>query len=962
MMKRVILLGALLGVGCLAQPPGPCNDGSLCTEGFACADRGGCAPAEQVAACEAKGELEACEVDGDPERVCMGGVCVPAGCGNGVRETGELCDDGNNRDGDGCSARCDSSELCGNGIKDTPLGEQCDDGNLADGDDCQHDCLLPRCGDGVVDVALAEACDDGAANGDLADAACRTDCQPRRCGDGIADLLAGEICDDRNQGAGDGCTPDCLSDETCGNGVLDRITGEVCDDGNRRELDGCSSRCSDEVLRWRKFGGEAPRPRAAGAATFDPGRQRAVFFGGSDGLFGEVGGDQRSDTWEWDGTWWQPILTDAAPTARRGTALAYDPASAHVVLFGGDTGIPRADTWRFDGRTWTEVVVATAPPARRDHVLVNAGPDTGLVVFGGSAGAAARGDTWRFDGTTWAEVPGAGPSARVGAAAAYDAVRGRLVLFGGLDDGGTALGDTWEFDGAGWSVRALVVAPPARAGATMVFDVAHGDVVMVGGRGSDAAPRADAWRFDGTTWTEVLGAGPSPRAQASAAYDSSRGQLVIFGGLGASNAYAGDTWLLDDSAWHAAPAPVLPVQRRRASMAYDPLRARVVMFGGATYGGFELGDTWEWDGARWTQVFPAHAPSVRRGAAMEFDPRAGKLLLFGGGIGLYNNVDHPIANYDDTWLYDGVDWVEATVAQRPYARMDPAMAYDPVGQRMVISGGMQGAENVLYWIIGDSWAFDGTSWTVVGNGTAPTRMRHAMAFDPASQQLVQYGGITYNPLGGVMPLSDTWTLDAADAWVLRGLEAGPLPRAEERMLLDPRRGAVMMHGGLPILGAGYNAFNDTWRLDADGWHDVSPDVRPPTTSASATAYDAARGEIVWFGGVHFNNILNETWVLGYQAVRAPETCVDGIDHDEDGAAACDDADCWAVCAPLCPMAPAPDAAACAPDAPACGDGTCTGAESCRSCPTDCAGCAATCGDGFCDAPEAAATCPGDCAA
>ena len=36
----------------------------------------------------------------------------------------EVCDDSNTEDGDGCSAACNSDEVCGNGVIDTPVGEQ----------------------------------------------------------------------------------------------------------------------------------------------------------------------------------------------------------------------------------------------------------------------------------------------------------------------------------------------------------------------------------------------------------------------------------------------------------------------------------------------------------------------------------------------------------------------------------------------------------------------------------------------------------------------------------------------------------------------------------------------------------------------------------------------------------------------------------------------------------------------
>src|SRR5689334_4158973 len=60
-------------------------------------------------------------------------------CGNAHPDSGEVCDDGNTLDGDGCSANCKSDETCGNGTLDTAAGEVCDDGNQRDGDGCSDD-------------------------------------------------------------------------------------------------------------------------------------------------------------------------------------------------------------------------------------------------------------------------------------------------------------------------------------------------------------------------------------------------------------------------------------------------------------------------------------------------------------------------------------------------------------------------------------------------------------------------------------------------------------------------------------------------------------------------------------------------------------------------------------------------------------------------------------------------------
>lgn len=71
-----------------------------------------------------------------------------AGCGNGELEFGEICDDGNRIDGDGCDHSC-SLEDCGDGLLQG--NEYCDDGNTQNGDGCNSDCELEfgDCGPGI---------------------------------------------------------------------------------------------------------------------------------------------------------------------------------------------------------------------------------------------------------------------------------------------------------------------------------------------------------------------------------------------------------------------------------------------------------------------------------------------------------------------------------------------------------------------------------------------------------------------------------------------------------------------------------------------------------------------------------------------------------------------------------------------------------------------------------------------
>jgi len=76
--------------------------------------------------------------------VCIMDMCSAIKCGDGVAQTGEECDDGNNVDGDGCQANCvlPPSPLCGNGARDP--GEQCDDSNSKNLDGCDASCKFEQ--------------------------------------------------------------------------------------------------------------------------------------------------------------------------------------------------------------------------------------------------------------------------------------------------------------------------------------------------------------------------------------------------------------------------------------------------------------------------------------------------------------------------------------------------------------------------------------------------------------------------------------------------------------------------------------------------------------------------------------------------------------------------------------------------------------------------------------------------
>src|SRR4051812_35663125 len=191
-----------------------------------------------TAACATQPSSAVCERSGI---VCPEGtkcaavqaVCIINDCGDGVVNAGEVCDDGNIINGDGCSSDCRSKESCGDGLVSSAGGELCDDGNTNDGDGCSHDCKsLEVCGNGIKD--FGEACDDGnTAPGDGCSANCKS---TESCGNGVVDTTVGEVCDP----PGPNCGATCRSVLACGNGVVD--VGEECDHG--QSLNGDDKDCT----------------------------------------------------------------------------------------------------------------------------------------------------------------------------------------------------------------------------------------------------------------------------------------------------------------------------------------------------------------------------------------------------------------------------------------------------------------------------------------------------------------------------------------------------------------------------------------------------------------------------------------------------------------------------------------------------------------------------------------------
>lgn len=103
-------------------------------------------------------------------------------CGNGIKEYGESCDDGNLNDSDACGNNCQIRKECQKEhLAAAPLGCRYEFNRNSDG--CQESYLLCniQCGDGKTNQATEE-CDDGnTVDTDF----CSNSCKKASCGDGM---------------------------------------------------------------------------------------------------------------------------------------------------------------------------------------------------------------------------------------------------------------------------------------------------------------------------------------------------------------------------------------------------------------------------------------------------------------------------------------------------------------------------------------------------------------------------------------------------------------------------------------------------------------------------------------------------------------------------------------------------------------------------------------------------------
>lgn len=275
-----------------------------------------------------------------------------------------------------------------------------------------------------------------------------------------------------------------------------------------------------------------------------------------------------------------------------------------------------------------------------------------------------------------------------------------------------------------------------------------------GGAFRDRLSAGAVW--DGTSWSATAPDNYPPETDAGNNYLAlcylPEAEHVVLHSGGNESTYPsnwGETWTWDGTDWTLEdPASGTPF-RKGASLGYCANAGHVVLFGGASAEGIPLDDTWTWDGSDWTEESPAHSPTPGEEGSWPMSQDVnGNVVMFPFG--------NDPSNWGQTWTWDGTDWTLESTTMSPPPRVEFRLAYAPNLGLSIIFGGRDATALANF---DDTWGWDGTDWAEITTDDSPsTRFGAALAFDPNLGGLLLHGGETTT--SSISPSGDTWLLAA----------------------------------------------------------------------------------------------------------------------------------------------------------------------------------------------------------
>lgn len=313
--------------------------------------------------------------------------------------------------------------------------------------------------------------------------------------------------------------------------------------------------------------------------------------------------------------------------------------------------------------------------------------------------------------------------------------------------------------------------------------------------------------------------------------------------------------------WERIDTSTMPAPRAGFSLALNETNQVALFFGGYGYDAGSLNDLWLTNGSQWLELFTPHRPPARSNSNLAYDKDRQEAVLFGGASMVSGLPEY----LNDTWIFNGIDWIEQTTQLSPSPRTAASIVYDPDHQRIYLFGGSYSFEKDI-WKYNDTWAWDGSNWQQIQVNNQPTiRDSAAIAYDPVHHNVLLYGGASI-----AAPLNDTWIWNG-EVWIEQHPAHQPgKDRTFEypQMVFDTNRQQVVMVGSARDF-PNPNSYTETWAWDGQDW------VKLPVISP-LPAELMSNGKLVFLPGLQTVAMVN-TFI---QKVINPDNTISLIERSE----------------------------------------------------------------------------------
>ncbi|MHB8352544.1 MAG: PKD domain-containing protein, partial [Thermoplasmata archaeon] len=234
------------------------------------------------------------------------------------------------------------------------------------------------------------------------------------------------------------------------------------------------------------------------------------------------------------------------------------------------------------------------------------------------------------------------------------------------------------------------------------------------------------------------------------------------------------------------------------------------------------------------------------------DAADGYVLYFGGGLARDATQSSNWQTFSDTWSFHAGQWTNRTaqVGSPPPALMTAGMAYDPASNVTLLYGGAGPASGDGGCVVPvpQLWRFGNGTWKNLtppngtnGPGGAGGLEDLGLTYDPQIGGLLLFGGTTSGS-AGCYSLAETWTYVNGTWTNLTGALATPVPGARQwfPLVYDMADGYAFLSGG--------NDYGTTTYY-ADSWALGNLTTTPPALEIAASDHAVPGSEEVTFSAV-----------------------------------------------------------------------------------------------------------------